>query len=242
MSTSRRSLPRTAMPCGSSTAGDEIPTFLIHGGPASTYAAVRAWLERLTPAEHRIELFVVTHIDADHIDGAILLLQEFRALGLSFEDIWFNGWRHLQENTPRDDVFAPIQGEFLGALIEGGRLPWNAAFRSAAVVVPETEHLPSRQLPGGASLTLLSPQQRQLRLVEAQLEHGRERRRVVARRHGRGPRPSQQTAGLRTAGVPASTSSAAKRTNPIIRSPTAPALRSPSSTKTLCAVYGRRRN
>jgi beta-lactamase superfamily II metal-dependent hydrolase len=145
--------------------GRDTHRLLIDGGPASTYATVRAWLERLTSAERRIELFVVTHIDADHIDGAILLLQEFRSLKLSFEDVWFNGWRHLQENTPQpqDDVFAPIQGEFLGALIEDGRLRWNAAFSSAAVVVPETGPLPTRQLPGGASLTLVSPQQRQLR-------------------------------------------------------------------------------
>jgi beta-lactamase superfamily II metal-dependent hydrolase len=143
--------------------GEDTHRLLIDGGPAGTYGAVRASLERVPPTERQIELFVVTHIDADHIDGAILLLQEYDTLGLSVGDVWFNGWRHLQEDAPRDDVFAPLQGEFLGALIEEDRLRWNAAFASAAIVVPEMGPLPRRLLPGGASLTLVSPQPRQLR-------------------------------------------------------------------------------
>jgi hypothetical protein len=39
----------------------------------------------------RVELFVLTHIDADHISGAVKLRddQEVRTL---FGDVWFNGW------------------------------------------------------------------------------------------------------------------------------------------------------
>jgi glyoxylase-like metal-dependent hydrolase (beta-lactamase superfamily II) len=37
---------------------------------------------------------VVSHIDADHIGGVIELLED-TALGVSFGDIWFNGYRHL---------------------------------------------------------------------------------------------------------------------------------------------------
>jgi hypothetical protein len=108
-------------------------------------------------------VFVVTHIDADHIDGAIILLRELHQLGLSFEDVWFNGWRHLSEDAIQEDVFAPTQGEFLGALIEADQLRWNAAFMADAVVVPDSGPLPRQELAGGASLTLLSPQPRQLR-------------------------------------------------------------------------------
>jgi beta-lactamase superfamily II metal-dependent hydrolase len=136
---------------------------LIDGGPASTYKEVRAWLAKLPPTKRRIDLFVVTHIDADHIDGAILLLQELQQLGISIEEVWFNGWRQLGQDASEEDMFAPAQGEFLGALIQEAQLRWNAAFMTDAVVVPDTGPLPRRDLAGGASLTLLSPQPRQLR-------------------------------------------------------------------------------
>ena len=144
--------------------GRDTYRLLIDGGPASTYAAVRAWLERLNPAEHRIELFVVTHIDADHIDGAILLLQEFRALGLRFR--------------------ARISGSTAGGICRRTHLGMmcsppsrvSSLAPSLRVVgcpgMPPSGPRPSScpngtpaqpPLPGGASLTLLSPQQRRLR-------------------------------------------------------------------------------
>jgi Metallo-beta-lactamase superfamily len=143
--------------------GSDMHRLLIDGGPASTYGAVHAWLAKLKPPERRVELLVVTHIDADHIDGAIILLQELDQLGITFQDVWFNGWRQLSEEAIQEDVFAPAQGEFLDALIETGQLRLNTAFMAAAVVVPDTGPLPRRELAGGASLTLLSPQPRQLR-------------------------------------------------------------------------------
>ena len=76
----------------------------------------------------------------------------------------------------------PIQGEFLGALIEKERLRWNAAFSSAAVVVPEIGPLPSRQLPGGAQPHARVAAAAPAAPAQAQLGHGLgERCRVVAR-------------------------------------------------------------
>jgi hypothetical protein len=72
--------------------------------------------------------------NADHIEGAIRLLGDER-LGLQVEDVWFNGWKHL--NPPPGDLLGPVQGEFLSALISKHRLPWNVAFDSNAVFVPK---------------------------------------------------------------------------------------------------------
>jgi hypothetical protein len=142
---------------------------LIDGGPAHTYAnGLRAWVKRLPDEERRIELMVVTHIDADHIDGAILLLQERAELKVSIRELWFNGWHQLPKLER--DTYAPLQGEFLDALIASdgtvaeGR---NRAFGRGPVVVPDTGDLPAVELRGGARLTLLGPTTAELRRLRA---------------------------------------------------------------------------
>jgi len=67
---------------------------LIDGGTSGTFRTLRTGIAALPAAQRRFELLVVSHIDADHIGGAIELL-EGTALGVSFGDIWFNGHRHL---------------------------------------------------------------------------------------------------------------------------------------------------
>ena len=67
---------------------------LIDGGPTATYKELKSRFEALDPTDRHVELFVVTHIDADHIDGAIRLLND-EALGVTYSDIWFNEHRHL---------------------------------------------------------------------------------------------------------------------------------------------------
>ena len=63
---------------------------------------------------HRISGFlislVITHIDFDHIGGVLSLLQD-KDLGVTFHDIWFNGWRHLPGSGFEE--FGPVQGEKL---------------------------------------------------------------------------------------------------------------------------------
>lgn len=99
------------------------------------------------------ELLVLTHVDADHIQGSIPLLQQFGPD--RFQDVWFNGWKQL----PPDDSLGPVQGEIVSALLEKGGFAWNRPWRGKAktVVVPEEGRLPSHTLEGGLKLTLLSP-------------------------------------------------------------------------------------
>lgn len=57
---------------------------LIDGGPAHAYqTGLRRRIEKQADTERHFELMVVTHIDADHIDGALILMQELEMLNVS---------------------------------------------------------------------------------------------------------------------------------------------------------------
>ena len=124
---------------------------LVDCGPAGTYPLLRKKIEALAPAERHFELFILSHIDDDHIGGAIKLFKDVRALGLSFGDVWFNGWRHLS------DRLNAKQGEAFSALIQDKKLPWNQLMNDGDAIVREMDELPEFVLPGGLTLTLLSP-------------------------------------------------------------------------------------
>ena len=89
---------------------------LIDGGTKGSWKeGLRARIEGLPAADRHFELLIVTHIDADHIDGALKLLQD-ETLGTSFGDVWFNGWRHLPETL---EPLGPVAGERLtDAIVE----------------------------------------------------------------------------------------------------------------------------
>ena len=144
---------------------------LIDGGHMHAYQDVRHRLLDVPPdacGRRHFELLVLTHIDTDHIDGAIALLQDPQ-LKCWFGDIWFNGWRHLEPLTEGSPAFAdpvtlgPKQGEFLGGLLEVLGQPWNRYFAGGLIHVPRDGPLPRVTLTGGLELILLSPWMEQLR-------------------------------------------------------------------------------
>lgn len=138
---------------------------LVDGGVAPTYEALRAKIKALPVEQRRFELLVVSHVDADHIEGIVKLLSA-DGMDATFGDVWFNGYQHLTEGTPTD--FGGLQGEYLSALIQERKLPWNEAFHGRAVVVPDEGALPVVELKGGLKLTLLSPNRRtSLKMAEA---------------------------------------------------------------------------
>ncbi len=126
---------------------------LVDGGTSGTFRTLGARSAALPVAQRRFELLVVSHIDSDHIAGAIELLED-TALGVSFGDIWFNGHRHLPLPEGTRGV---AQGEALSDLLRTRNLPWNRAFHGAAAMVPAEGPLPRVTLDGAMTLTLLSP-------------------------------------------------------------------------------------
>ena len=144
--------------------GRDRHTVLVDAGPAeeSSWTPVSAALRALTDP---IDLFVVTHIDVDHIGAAVTLLGD-PALSKRVRAVWFNGFRHLER---AGDWLGGIDGELLTTAIRSLGVPWNAGFEhpidasvGGPVLVPPTGRLPRVPLPGGATAILLSPTPKKL--------------------------------------------------------------------------------
>lgn len=136
---------------------------LIDGGRKASY---REAMERLDGVQ--LELFVLTHVDEDHIFGAMQLLADDRFTKDRVGDIWFNGWCHLEGRTapPRDQLGAR-QGEYFAAKLLDKGMPWNEEFTRAPIVVPRTGKLHRAELAGELALTVVSPTHEKLEAMRA---------------------------------------------------------------------------
>ncbi len=126
---------------------------LVDGGTHATYEVLRQRIETLPASQRHFELLIITHIDNDHIEGALRLLRNSK-LGVTFKDVWFNGWKHLPSQA---DELGVLQAEYVSALIETNQLPWNKTFFGDAVVVGQEGAIPRVPLDGGLEIVLLSP-------------------------------------------------------------------------------------
>jgi beta-lactamase superfamily II metal-dependent hydrolase len=127
---------------------------LVDTGPDETYPSLKACLAKL-PADQNgkrhIDLFIVTHIDHDHIGGVAQLLND-SSLGLTFGDIWFNA-------PPQPPVRGVAEGEALAQILAGAKrvLPWNVAWSGRPVSTPAEAGGVELTGPGLPRITLLSP-------------------------------------------------------------------------------------
>lgn len=146
---------------------------LIDCGTGASYAALERRIEALPAGKRHFELFVVTHVDDDHIGGALKLLAQCEALGVTFGDVWFNAYPHLEGKAivSGPDLLGAKQGEKLSELIVDHGLPWNLHFGGRAIVCEDDEDLPEVMLPGGMTLTLLSPYWEQLERMKTAWEN-----------------------------------------------------------------------
>ncbi len=129
---------------------------LIDGGPIGAFRALQSRLDALPQGSRRFELVVLSHVDTDHVDGLVRLFANPKPWPFVVKDVWFNGWRHLEQ---AHGLLGGKQGEYFSALL-ARRLDdgcWNGAFDGDAVVVQDGQPLPERTLAGGMKLTLLSP-------------------------------------------------------------------------------------
>ncbi len=124
---------------------------LIDGGRRGAYAKLRPELMRLAASGEKIDLLVLTHIDADHIEGLLALISD-ENLPVDVEQIWYNGYDQLSLLEP----YGPQQGDDFSELIRNKKWRWNASFDGGPVVVDGSKPR-TIELPGGLRLTLLSP-------------------------------------------------------------------------------------
>jgi beta-lactamase superfamily II metal-dependent hydrolase len=131
---------------------------LVDAGTIHRYEEVRRRL--LDRDERQYEAFIVTHVDEDHIGGAVELLDD-GDLSYRISSVWFNGYVHSERGG---NVLGPVDGERLTRRIADGGFEWNTPFPDPVspvvggpIVVPSTGDLPTFELPGRATVYLLSP-------------------------------------------------------------------------------------
>jgi hypothetical protein len=138
------------------TAG-AVSRVVIDGGVGKTAGPLADFLGP-TP---KIEMLMITHVDNDHIMGALKMLEQ-RLNEPTIDDLWFNGYRHLP--TSSLESMGPVEGERLTTLIVDRGLPWNTnpIFGGHAVMTSGDSTPPVATLPGGLTCTVLSPGREQL--------------------------------------------------------------------------------
>jgi beta-lactamase superfamily II metal-dependent hydrolase len=123
-------------------------------------------LKPLLQQTGRFELFAITHIDADHIEGVVPLFKEAR-LPFTAAHVWFNAHAQLETANARLPPgsrmpMGPAQGEKVTVGIIRSQWPWNAQFASGTVSVDSAEGPNPIAFPGGLTLRLLSPSDQKL--------------------------------------------------------------------------------
>lgn len=142
---------------------------VIDGGRKSTWKRLRPRLEQIAARGEELELLVISHIDRDHIEG-VLALMEHPDIPRRFRDIWFNGYHHLlNEQVERLGV---VQGERLTEALVQLKLPWNrhSQWQTGPVALTRSTEPVSAVLDGGLKLTLLSPSLDQLGKLRGEWE------------------------------------------------------------------------
>ncbi|NKL25402.1 hypothetical protein GFL92_01020 [Rhizobium leguminosarum bv. viciae] len=111
-----------------------------------------------------IDLFVVSHIDSDHIGGALKLTSDSE-MSSKVRSVWFNNYDHVCTALKRTgfEVQGTAQGERLSAAISDAGWISNSGFDQS--VVSTTSDLVRIPL-HGATLTLLSPTDQKLAMLQ----------------------------------------------------------------------------
>jgi beta-lactamase superfamily II metal-dependent hydrolase len=129
---------------------------LIDGGRKGAYRTLSPRLREIAAGGGRIEVMVLTHIDADHIEGLLAMIEDEPYIPV--DEVWFNGFEQL--STVRAQ--GPGQGDKFSAALKSRRIEINARFGHSAIVVPDLGGLSAVQLPGGLNITVISPDRRRL--------------------------------------------------------------------------------
>lgn len=133
---------------------------LIDGGITATGRDhLRKRVEELGTPLH-FELLVVTHIDLDHIQGILQFLEDLPG-GITFGDIWFNGWDQMKAIGL--EPMGVKEGIRLSEILKKRhKATWNKAADGRAIALESDGGVVAYSLDGGMNLTVLGPAHEQL--------------------------------------------------------------------------------
>ncbi|TPK87361.1 hypothetical protein [Mesorhizobium sp. B2-4-17] len=146
---------------------------LIDGGRNATATAYLATLLCELPRRPGplIDLMVLTHVDADHIEGLLTMIPKMSKLDVG--EIWFNGLQHVRiadgqkppsktvavdaRMRPAVPVLSIRQGQDLTGAVEALGWCWNGSLPGGVAMVEPGGPLPAIPLSSGGRITLLGP-------------------------------------------------------------------------------------
>lgn len=140
---------------------DDAPKhILIDGGITATGRDhIRTRVEEIGAPLH-FELLVVTHIDLDHIQGILQFLEDLPD-GITFGDIWFNGWDQMKAIGL--EPMGVKEGIRLSEILKKKhKATWNKAANGNAIALEADGSVVNYTIDGGMELTVLGPAHEQL--------------------------------------------------------------------------------
>lgn len=147
--------------------GDEpdVHQMIVDMGTRTIGKNIRQMIEALPEDKRKFDLLVISHVDADHIGGVLTCVSEVDPLpGFDIEDVWFNGFEHLNGQTitvsPDLQPMGPVQGERLSNWLK--KQVWNNKFNGAPIVRDPTAAPTKVDMHDGLTLTILGPTQERL--------------------------------------------------------------------------------
>lgn len=170
---------------------DEINIIIDMGYDVTYQDYMKKDLESLRAKSKKINLMVITHVDQDHILGAINFLEENNKKDkiIDIDEVWFNSFRHLQF----DKIYKPLdhdefqilssicnqnkyrkkidglhditveQGTTLAKLLYEGSYNWNSLFKDQAVLYSREDY--RVKINDEASIILISPDIDKLKIL-----------------------------------------------------------------------------
>lgn len=147
------------------TWGSPAQHMLIDGGRKGVYRTLRPRLAEISEAGGELNLFVLTHIDADHIEGALALADDATP-PITVREVWYNGFDQMSHI----EALGPRQGDDFSEALRRLQWPWNAAVQGRALQV---ETAPRPLMRGDLQLMLLSPDGEKLRDMRREWERWR---------------------------------------------------------------------
>ena len=156
---------------------------LIDCGYVTTYKTfIKKALVEIVNNGECLEKLIITHIDSDHIWGALPLLKDNQKKIIKIKEVWHNTFRHLFNDSKKEEAvshknekivkkilsrgylnnelkegekqISAEQGTALGALLLNGNYSWNSDFNKKAVCIENKRFI---NVDEDSQIILLSP-------------------------------------------------------------------------------------